>query len=214
MADEKGIRRQARKEFAQRIRRKSLADSGARSGFSEKVKPLREMQDFNYKENISTLSSSVEYAHLADKMMAQAKKLEKAGLYNDASGSYGVAWEAYDLACANGGSEAIGDKANYAREQRYHVDQLADEIRSKGEKDLTSKLTPVIATLGLLSGIFFLSNNITGNAIADFSTKTSSFLGAGLLVIGLVAGFFWIKKKNKKEIVSQVSKPKISRKKK
>jgi len=43
----------------------------------------------------------------------------------------------------------------------------------------------------------FLSSNITGNAIAGMTIKTTSFLGAGLLIIGLVAGFFWLKSKKK-----------------
>lgn len=51
------------------------------------------------------------------------------------------------------------------------------------------------AILGVAGGIFFLSSNITGNAIADLTTKTTSFLGAGLLIVGLVAGFFWLKNK-------------------
>jgi tetratricopeptide (TPR) repeat protein len=86
---------------------------------------------------------------------------------------------------------------------------------AQNKKDLTSKLTPVIATLGLLSGLFFLSSNITGNTIADVSIKTSSFLGSGLLIVGLVVGFFWIKKRNQKiNPTSKISKQKISRKKK
>ena len=73
---------------------------------------------------------------------------------------------------------------------------LEEKLEQKVDNEdtgLGKKLTPVIATLGLLSGIFFLSSNITGNAIADMTTKTTSFLGAGLLIVGLVAGFFWLK---------------------
>jgi len=51
--------------------------------------------------------------------------------------------------------------------------------------------------VGILGGIFFLSSNITGNAIANMTTKTTSFLGAGLLIVGLVAGFFWVKSRKK-----------------
>jgi len=29
------------------------------------------------------------------------------------------------------------------------------------------------------------------------TTKTTSFLGAGLLIVGLVAGFFWVKSRKK-----------------
>ncbi|GEM_PF-3254890 len=74
---------------------------------------------------------------------------------------------------------------------------LPDEEKAKREKgkDLGDKLTSIIAIAGLGGSIFFLSNNITGNAIANLTTKTTSFLGAGLLIVGLVAGFFWINKK-------------------
>lgn len=52
----------------------------------------------------------------------------------------------------------------------------------------------VATIIAVLGGIFFLSSNITGNAIADLTTKTTSFLGAGLIIVGLVAGFFWLKR--------------------
>jgi hypothetical protein len=46
---------------------------------------------------------------------------------------------------------------------------------------------------GIIGGIFFLSSNITGNAIG--SSAISHWIGAVLLVVGLVAGFFWLKSK-------------------
>lgn len=58
-------------------------------------------------------------------------------------------------------------------------------------------VSSVIAIAGILGGIFFLSSNITGNAIADLTIKTTSFLGAGSLIIGLVAGLFLLKKNKK-----------------
>ena len=61
----------------------------------------------------------------------------------------------------------------------------------------------ILTIAGLGAGIFFLSSNITGNAIADMITKTISFLGAGLVIVGLVAGFFWIKSRNKKPVVKK-----------
>jgi hypothetical protein len=54
-------------------------------------------------------------------------------------------------------------------------------------------LAGVLSAISIFGGIFFLSTNVTGNAIADLTTKTTSFLGAGLLIVGLVAGFFWVK---------------------
>lgn len=58
-------------------------------------------------------------------------------------------------------------------------------------------LAKIIGTITILVGIFFLSPNITGESIADLSIKTTSFLGAGLLIIGLVASFIWLTKQKK-----------------
>jgi len=62
-------------------------------------------------------------------------------------------------------------------------------------QDLTSLLSSVIAVAGIISGIFFLSSNLTGNVIGNLTNSTSNFIGVGLLILGLVAGFFWIKRK-------------------
>jgi hypothetical protein len=53
----------------------------------------------------------------------------------------------------------------------------------------------VTALISLIGGIFFLSSNITGNAIANVSQNSSNVLGAVLLVVGLVAGLFYFKSK-------------------
>ena len=73
------------------------------------------------------------------------------------------------------------------------LESFAREMR----KSLESNLSVFIFLIGLGAGIFLLSSNITGNVIADLSTKTTSFIGAGLLVVGLVAGFFWVKSRKK-----------------
>ena len=67
--------------------------------------------------------------------------------------------------------------------------------RLSTRKDITTHISSVIGIVGILGGIFFLSSNITGNAIADLSTNTASWVGGVLLIIGLIAGFFWIKRK-------------------
>lgn len=59
------------------------------------------------------------------------------------------------------------------------------------------KIAVTASITGILGGLFFLSTNITGNAIADLTTKTTSFLGAGLLIVGLVAGFFWLRNRKR-----------------
>ena len=80
--------------------------------------------------------------------------------------------------------------------QAYHS-PLRPEEASYGERMKRGKYPRIVASLGVLGGLFFLSPNITGNAIADLSTKTTSFLGAGLLIISLFAGLFLMKIKKK-----------------
>lgn len=72
--------------------------------------------------------------------------------------------------------------------REYDLESILSEKESS-----SSRFSSVIAIAGLGAGIFFLSSNITGNAIAEMTTKTTSFLGAGLVIVGLVAGFFWLK---------------------
>lgn len=61
--------------------------------------------------------------------------------------------------------------------------------RSKLERSVLE----IIGIVSLAGGILFLSPNLTGNAIANINNSTSSFLGAGLLIIGCVLGFLRLK---------------------
>ena len=102
-------------------------------------------------------------------------------------------------------SLCLPDLADRLKKNIGVVRMLQDEESRKGEAERTKQerlshtgfhgngINFLIAIAGVLGGIFFLSTNITGNAIADLTTKTTSFLGAGLLIVGLVAGFFWVK---------------------
>ena len=71
-----------------------------------------------------------------------------------------------------------------------------DEIRRR--KGLESSLTSIITIAGLGAGIFFLSSNITGNAISDLTNSTSNIIGVVFLVIGLIASFFYFRKRKNK----------------
>ena len=47
--------------------------------------------------------------------------------------------------------------------------------------------------IGLIVGIFFLSPNLTGNAISNLTNQTSNIIGGGLFVIGIIGGLMWFK---------------------
>ncbi len=83
----------------------------------------------------------------------------------------------------------------YKKAGRELGEELHAEIEKK--KSLEQKVSSVVAIAGIVSSLFFISSNVTGNAIANISFQNSSFLGAGLLVVGLVAGFFWVKSRKK-----------------
>ena len=75
--------------------------------------------------------------------------------------------------------------------------ELKERMNKKGYGPKRYHGTALIAVsiAGILAGIFFLSSNITGNAVANMTNSTSSFVGAGLLIIGLIAGAFALKSK-------------------
>lgn len=140
------------------------------------------------------------------KKLAAAHALKTAGdAYNHMT-NYRKAGEMYGRA----GELAEEDKEYFFALQSYadaqHAfakarnEQKANEFRGRASKlegsvSRTYRLTSVIAIAGVLGGLFFLSTNITGNAIANMTNSTSSILSAVLLVIGLVAGAFALKSK-------------------
>ncbi len=77
--------------------------------------------------------------------------------------------------------------------------KAGEEIRQEEQKkkSLEHRVTSIIAICSFLASFLFLSSKITGNAIVDLTTKTTSFIGAGLFVIGSIAVFFWLKNRKK-----------------
>ena len=73
--------------------------------------------------------------------------------------------------------------------------ELREERKRK--QNLEQKVISVIAAIGLLGSLIFLQSNFTGNAIVNLSTNTTSWISGVLLLIGLVAGFFWVRSKRK-----------------
>jgi len=57
------------------------------------------------------------------------------------------------------------------------------------------KLEGFLVILSLVWGIFFLSNNLTGNVISQFNQTSSNLIGASLFLIGIVGAFFYFRRK-------------------
>jgi F0F1-type ATP synthase assembly protein I len=77
-------------------------------------------------------------------------------------------------------------------------EELHAELKQEAQKkkSLEQRLSAIIGIGGFLGSIFFLGSSVTGNAIGNLGKSSSSWLGIGLLVIGLIAGFFWLKNRN------------------
>lgn len=99
--------------------------------------------------------------------------------------------------------EEIGRAVAYLVGTRNYFGVKEEELQNnvlvfrKIKKDLENIVAQIISVSSITLSIFFLSSNITGNAIADLPIKANSFIGAGLFIISLIAGFFWLKSKVK-----------------
>lgn len=56
------------------------------------------------------------------------------------------------------------------------------------------KSTLAAAILSLAGGLLLISSSITGSAITNLSSTSSSLIGTILVAVGLIGGFFWLKK--------------------
>ena len=127
-----------------------------------------------------------------------ADDYQSAGRWFEEAGVVDKALEAYkkSLAKINEG-ESNKRYPGGSYEQRGSINKRIKSLQKERDKtkDISSKLVPTILTIGGLAGagFFLTSSKITGNAIGTLSNSTSSGMGLGLLVLGIVAGFFLLK---------------------
>ena len=60
-------------------------------------------------------------------------------------------------------------------------------------RGLEKSVSTTAMIIGIAGGIFFLSSNLTGNVIGNTTNSSSNILGVCFLIIGLIAGFFWMR---------------------
>jgi LPXTG-motif cell wall-anchored protein len=123
-----------------------------------------------------------------------------------ASRNFDKAAEMYDMAAQSRRKLPHSIEKVYKKETLLtagEYEKMRDSMRQMGEERRNESLlegsmsSASLAIAGILAGIFFLSPNITGNAIANMTNSTTNFIGAGLLLVGLAAGVFWVKTRKK-----------------
>jgi len=98
---------------------------------------------------------------------------------------------------------------------RAKISELEKKIEAQDNR-IKRKLSIAASIFSILGGLFFLSPNLTGNAISNMTTQTASWIGAVLIIIGIIALYFLMKAKkitNKKQ-EQMIPIKKISKKKK
>jgi len=126
--------------------------------------------------------------------------LNRARLYSDARGS---ALNPVGYQEAKDAAEEAFELAQRHRKTLEEKVSKAEGQLKRNKKDYESRLevySKAAAIIGIIGAGIFLSSNITGNAIADLSSNTTSWVGGVLLAVGLVAGFFWLRRKKKNQI--------------
>lgn len=88
-------------------------------------------------------------------------------------------------------AKSIRDKAE--SKERAKEGRLESGV-SRTESGISRTSKMVVAVIGISLGIFFLSFNLTGNAIANLTNQTSSIIGAVFFIIGILAMFLFFKK--------------------
>lgn len=76
--------------------------------------------------------------------------------------------------------------------EEVFTEELEKRLKHKGLED---KLPSLISMILFGGGLFFLSSNITGNVVGNFTQGNSNLIGVILFCLGLIGGFFYLKKK-------------------
>ena len=129
------------------------------------------------------------------------------GEFYEGIGNKRKAENQYDLAIQNY-EKAIKLSSKNGKESSKHIytdlhrnsKKALTRVMNSKEIKITRKISTAgplaISAFGLSAGLALLSPTITGNAIGNLSIGMTSYLGTGLLILGLIAGFFWFKYRN------------------
>ncbi len=147
-------------------------------------------------------------AKIAGKLFSKAgNDYLNAGKYSEARIAYMSAIETYS------GGEPEQDNPTEAQFRKYCASkgQEAEKLQRKKESKLNEMLEdghflahssnalrrPIefsIAIIGIITGIFFLSSNLTGNVIGNLNHINTNIIGVVLFFVGVLGALFWIRR--------------------
>ncbi len=93
-----------------------------------------------------------------------------------------------DLKMAIGNYERDGDGIKVARLQK-RLQKLTDSGKNV---ESTLLITGILGLGGIVSSLIFVSPSVTGNSVFHLTSTSSSMIGIPLLIIGAIAGFFFL----------------------
>ncbi|MDO8528847.1 MAG: hypothetical protein Q7S06_03070 [Nanoarchaeota archaeon] len=185
-------------ELAEELKPSAEIEMDIPSKYLDLAKEYIQPENDSHKEQVDNadateklLNTAIVFQDLYQKAREQGINLSRMRLYY---GTILVGERQFDLN-KKGSLKAILTEAR--REKPRRLDRLASGIADwAAGKPLgwSTAGKPLGAIIGLASGLFFLSSNLTGNVIGNLTNTTSSIIGAVLFVGGLVAAFFWAKK--------------------
>ncbi len=88
----------------------------------------------------------------------------------------------------NGNNTEYQEKALERCER--NIERLKKVLRGKWHG-----LERIASIIVLITGLFFLSSNLTGNVIGNMTNSTSNWIGGVLFILGLVGALFYFKNK-------------------
>ena len=84
--------------------------------------------------------------------------------------------------------------SRYGKDSKEVYKFEEDKLEMHGKRK-PSRLEGMLAIIGLVSGLFFLSNNFTGNVIGSLNQTSSNIIGAALFLVGIVGAFFYFRRR-------------------
>jgi hypothetical protein len=139
-------------------------------------------------ERVEKGKISLSLANAALDFRNAAELYDQAGSSRKAEANYRLAAQLYHECFSGNPSNS---------DQIAYVKSRGDDLRSDRVRGMKYRWTAVASVFALMSGAFFISSNVTGNAISNLSNATSSWIGGVLLAIGFIALGFWIGKKKR-----------------